>query len=181
MARCRQGLDLAQGTVLSLIFRVPGLPYRKPPVSVAGWCSMRINLEWLGGVGFSASTRHFKGITIDEPPEFHGGDRGPSSVEYIGIAIGGCLGTSFAYCLQKMEVAARKIDISIDVEMHHAGNEEKNPLRITGIDAAINVELEDPADAEILDLCIESFKRYCVVTQSVMSGVPVNVSVSKSH
>nr|MDO8117743.1 OsmC family protein [Candidatus Sigynarchaeota archaeon] len=141
---------------------------------------MRIALQWLGGVGFKASTRQFKDIIIDEPPDFHGNDRGPSSVEYIGVAIGGCLGTSFAYCLQKMEVVARRIDLSLDVEMHYAGDEEKNPLRITNIDATITVELENPDDTEILDLCIESFKRYCVVTQSVMGGIPVNVHVSKS-
>jgi len=141
---------------------------------------MKIELDWTGNIGFTAKTRQFEGLAIDEPEEFHGDDRGPSSVEYLGIAIGGCLGTSFSYCLQKMEVPIRAMNISIDVDLHHVDVDETSVLRVTGIAAEIDVTLENDDDSELLDLCTESFKKYCVVTQSVIAGIPVDVQIKKS-
>jgi uncharacterized OsmC-like protein len=141
---------------------------------------MKIELDWTGNIGFTAKTRQFTGLAIDEPEEFHGDDRGPSSVEYLGIAIGGCLGTSFSYCLKKMEVPIKTMRISIDVNLHHVDMDGVNPLRVTGIAAEINVVLENDEDSELLDLCIESYKKYCVVTQSVIAGIPVDVQITKA-
>lgn len=141
---------------------------------------MRIELDWTGNIGFTAKTRQFDGLAIDEPEEFHGDDRGPSSVEYLGVAIGGCLGTSFSYCLKRMEVPIKTMSIAIDVDLHHEEIDDGNFLRITGITAEMNVTLKNDEDSELLDLCIESYKKYCVVTQSVIAGIPVDVQIKKS-
>ncbi|MFX0102937.1 MAG: OsmC family protein [Candidatus Hodarchaeota archaeon] len=140
---------------------------------------MKIEVKWDGNVRFKAKTRQFSNIIIDEPAEFHGDDKGPSSIEYLGVAIGGCLGTSFSFCLQKMEVPIKDMDLVLDVKMTHVEEGDKNPLRIVNIDADINVTLENEEDEDILELCIEAFKKYCVVTQSVMGGIPVNINVKK--
>ena len=140
---------------------------------------MKIKLDWEGNIGFSASTRGFSNIMVDEPPKFHGDDRGPSSIEYLGIGIGGCLGTSFSYCLQRMEIPTKHITIELDVDMHHVDEEGINPLRITKIDADIQVTLENEEDEDDLGLCIDSFKKYCVVTKSIMNGIPVDITVKK--
>lgn len=140
---------------------------------------MKIEVEWDGNIRFKAKTRQFSNYIMDEPPQFHGDDKGPSSIEYLGFAIGGCLGTSFTFCLQKMEVPIEDLKLVLDIKMTHVEEKEANPLRIVNIDVDINVTLEDEEDEDILELCIESFKRYCVVTQSVMGGIPVNVNVKK--
>ncbi|MHA1372577.1 MAG: OsmC family protein [Promethearchaeota archaeon] len=142
---------------------------------------MKIHLKWIGNIGFNASTRQFNEILIDEPAEFHGDDRGPSSVEYLGISIGGCIGTSFAYCLKRMELNVDEFDVDVDVKMTHVESEEGNPLRIVKINVNINVKLLDGDDDEdLLNLCIKSVKKYCVVTQSIMRGIPVEISVNKA-
>ena len=138
----------------------------------------RVELDWTDNIGFTATARQFSGLKIDEPVEFHGKDKGPSPVEYFAIGIGGCLGTSFAYCLKKMDVPFKGMKIAIDVDMHHADESGGGVLRITGVTAEINVTLEENGDEEVLDLCIDSFKKYCVVTQSVMAGVPVIVKIT---
>jgi uncharacterized OsmC-like protein len=141
---------------------------------------MKIEVMWDGNVRFKAKARHFTEIVMDEPPEFHGDDKGPSSIEYLGVAIGGCLGTSFSFCLQKMEVPINDMCLVLDIKMTHVDQGESNPLRIVNIDADISVTLKNEDDEDILELCIESFKKYCVVTQSIMSGIPVHVNVKKT-
>ena len=141
---------------------------------------MKIELDWTGNIGFTATARQFTGMTIDEPEEFHGDDKGPSAVEYFGIGIGGCLGTSFAFCLKKMEVPVKTMPLTIDVGVHHSSEDEGGHLRVTDVAAEIEVALENEDDAELFDLCIESYKKYCVVTQSVIAGVPVDVQIKKA-
>ncbi|MHA1681272.1 MAG: OsmC family protein [Promethearchaeota archaeon] len=143
---------------------------------------MKIELEWTGNVGFKARTRQFNNIIIDEPKEFHGTDTGPSAVEYLGIGVGGCLGSSFTYCMQRMEVSVSSINIIMDVKLSHVNLEDgSTPLRIVNINAEILVKLQDPDDEDVLDLCIESFKKYCTVTSSVMAGIPVGVDVKMAR
>ncbi len=142
---------------------------------------MLIELDWKKGVAFTAKARQFT-LQLDEPEAFHGADTGPSSAEYLGTAIGGCLGTSFAYCAQHVDLAIEALKVTVDVELHHEGGDAsggKGPLRIAGIKADMAVTLKDGEDADVLDLCIESFKKYCVVTQSVMRGIPVDVKITK--
>jgi uncharacterized OsmC-like protein len=122
-------------------------------------------------------------LKLDEPESFHGADTGPSSAEYLGTSIGGCLGTSFAYCAQHVDLAIKAIKVTVDVELHHEEGETsggKGPLRIAGIKADMAVTLQNDDDADVLELCIESFKKYCVVTQSVMRGIPVDVKITKN-
>jgi uncharacterized OsmC-like protein len=139
---------------------------------------MNVELDWTGGISFTAKARQFT-LKLDEPADFNGTDMGPSPAEYFATSIGGCLGTSFAYCLKNMEVPAKAIKISVNLDMHHSGENRNSPLRITGVSAAIDVTLVNPDDEEILDLCIESFNKYCVVSQSIMAGVPIDVKISK--
>ncbi len=142
---------------------------------------MLIELDWKNGVAFTAKARQFT-LQLDEPESFHGNDSGPSSAEYFGVSIGGCLGTSFAYCAKHVDLPLKAIKVTMDVEVHHdegEGSGGRGPLRITGVKADIAVTLQNDDDADVLDLCIESFKKYCVVTQSVMKGIPVDVKVTK--
>jgi uncharacterized OsmC-like protein len=143
--------------------------------------SMRIELDWTKGVAFTAKARQFT-LQLDEPEAFHGTDTGPSAAEYLGTSIGGCLGTSFAYCARQVDLQIQAIKIAVDVDLHHEGGdggEGKGPLRITGAKADMIVTLKDDSDADVLDMCIESFRKYCVVTQSVINGIPVDVKISK--
>lgn len=137
--------------------------------------TVQVNLDWNGNVGFVARARSFAGIQVDEPAAFHGDDRGPSAVEYLAIGTGGCLGTSLAYCLQRVDVRPAAITVSVDVDMHHPA--EGQPLAITAMHARIAVTLEDGEDADVVDLCIDSFRKYCSVSNSVIAGIPVDVDV----
>ena len=139
---------------------------------------MRVELDWTKGVAFTAKARQFT-LQLDEPESFHGTDTGPSAAEYLATSIGGCLGTSFAFCVKHVNLPIEAIKVTVDVELHHGGESGTDPLRITSMVAEIAVTLKDDSDADVFDLCIESFRKYCAVTQSVMNGIPVDVKITK--
>ncbi|NMC07262.1 MAG: OsmC family protein [Candidatus Lokiarchaeota archaeon] len=140
---------------------------------------MRVEVDWTGGIAFTATARQFS-LQIDEPETFHGADTGPSAAEYLAIGVGGCLGTSFAHCARQVDLPIASIKVIVDVDMHHGGEDRTRPLRITGMATELVVTLKDESDMDVFDLCVESFKKYCVVTQSVISGIPVDVKVTRA-
>ena len=60
-------------------------------------------------------------------------------------------------------------------ETHMAGN-EKGRLRIGGVAVRIALDLA-PEDEPWKGRCLELFEDFCVVTQSVRGGIPVDVFV----
>ena len=55
---------------------------------------------------------------------------------------------------------------------------DRGRLRIGRIDVEIEADPADP-DARGLDRCTRIFRDYCVVTESVQAGIPVDVSVRR--
>jgi len=106
---------------------------------------MKVSLNYTENLHFKASVRQFNDFNIDEPTSFHGTDLGPSSVEYLLIGIGGCLGTTFMYCLQKRNVKMKSVEIEIDGKLSHVG--PKLLLRLTKVDVEIKFIPEENASS----------------------------------
>ena len=109
---------------------------------------------------------------MDEPPPL-GEATGPNAVRMLAAAIGHCLSASAIYCLTKARVPVSGMSTRVRVAL------VRNPqgrLRV----GQVRVELQPrvPAGAlDRLDRCLRLFEDYCVVTQSVRSGVEVSVEV----
>jgi len=138
---------------------------------------MKVSLNYTENLHFKASVRQFNDFNIDEPTSFHGTDLGPSSVEYLLIGIGGCLGTTFMYCLQKRNVKMKSVEIEIDGKLSHVG--PKLLLRLTKVDVEIKFIPEENASSEEIFECIKNFREYCIVSNSIADGLPINVNCNK--
>jgi len=138
---------------------------------------MKVSLNYTENLHFKASVRQFNDFNIDEPTSFHGTDLGPSSVEYLLIGIGGCLGTTFMYCLQKRNVKMKSVEIEIDGKLSHVG--PKLLLRLTKVDVEIKFIPEENASSEEISECIKNFREYCIVSNSIADGLPINVNCNK--
>ncbi|NJD34390.1 MAG: OsmC family protein [Betaproteobacteria bacterium] len=111
-------------------------------------------------------------LLADEPPPL-GHDAGPNPSRLLAASIGNCLSASLLFALRKFKNNPGPITTVVTAHMER--NEAKR-LRVGRVDVVI--QFDSPADAmEHLDRVLDQFEDFCVVTQSVRSGFPVNVSV----
>lgn len=120
--------------------------------------------------------REFRNIHIDEPESFHGANFGPSSLEYLLIGIGGCYGATFCFCLQKHQIELEDLEINVDGTLSHNAEER---LRLVNVDVDIQYLFKDGYDLNKLKLCLKSFQKHCVVSNSLMEGIKFHVETSE--
>jgi uncharacterized OsmC-like protein len=111
-------------------------------------------------------------LVIDEPAPL-GEGTGPNPSRLLAAAVAGCLSASLLFCAEKARVDTRALRTSVRTEMVR---NDRGRLRIGKIDVEIEVDPADP-QAKGIDRCVKIFKDYCVVTESVRDGIPVDVSV----
>ncbi len=109
-------------------------------------------------------------LTMDEPPPVGSGS-GPNPAMLISAAVGGCLTESLLFCLRKSHADVKGMKTKIITTLKR---NERGRLRI----GAITIELKPQVD-DITKLarCREIFEDYCVVTESVKNGIPVEIRI----
>lgn len=111
-------------------------------------------------------------LRLDEPQPLGQGE-GPNASRVLASAVGTCLAASALYCLERAHVPVDDVRATVDGEL---ARNERGRLRITRL--AVRLELEvAPEDAERIDRCLDLFEDFCVVTESVRSGIAVDVAV----
>ncbi|MHA2289486.1 MAG: OsmC family protein [Promethearchaeota archaeon] len=138
---------------------------------------MKVLLDYKKDLHFKASARNFKDFNVDEPASFHGTNLGPSAVEYLLIGIGGCLGTTFIYCLQKRNIELESFEVEVDGKLTHTG--PKLLLRLVNIAVDLKYKPKETTPAVGIDECIKEFKDFCIVTNSIAKGIPIDVKCLK--
>ena len=78
-----------------------------------------------------------------------------------------------ALCLRKARLDV--LDLTADVVTHVARN-ENGRFRVSSIDVELKPQLTE-ADAARFKRCEALFEDYCIVTESVRHGIPVNVTI----
>lgn len=109
-------------------------------------------------------------LLVDEPPPL-GHDAGPNPARMLAAAVGNCLAASLVFCLQKAGSPAD--DMKAEVRVSLVRNERKR-IRIGSIDVVLRPRVAQP---DTLERCKGTFEDFCIVTQSVRDGLPVNVTV----
>ena len=111
-------------------------------------------------------------LVMDEPKPL-GAESGPNASKIIAAAMGNCLSASLLFCLQKS-----RVDVSgmrARVEGVTARN-EGGRWRIREMNVEISPGVSE-GDRGKLERCVELFEEFCVVSQSVREGIPINVVV----
>jgi uncharacterized OsmC-like protein len=114
----------------------------------------------------------FQELILDEPSPL-GRDTAPNASRLLAAAVGNCLSTSLAFCVQKSRVKLLALNTRVDVKYARS---EKGRLRIGKIEVEIEPKFVQ-ADLEKAKRCLELFEDYCTVTQSVRAGIPISVSI----
>ena len=102
-----------------------------------------------------------------------GGDSGPNPSRLLVAAVANCLGASLLFSLRKYKNTPGAIVTRAKARLER--NDQKR-LRIAHIDVAIELP-EAAADYAQIERLLQQFENFCVVTESVRNGVPVDVTV----
>ena len=138
---------------------------------------MKVALTYNRDLLFKASVRNFKDFNVDEPESFHGTNLGPSAVEYLLVGIGGCLGTTFIYCLQKRNIELNECNMLVDGKLSHAG--PKKRLKLVNVDVEMKFSAKGTTSKERINECIKDFRENCIVTNSIADGLPIKVNCTQ--
>jgi organic hydroperoxide reductase OsmC/OhrA len=111
-------------------------------------------------------------LHTDEPPP-QGESRGPNPSRLLVAAVANCLSASLLFSLRKFKNHPGTLVTRATARLER---NEHNRLRVTHIGVAI--ELPEPvADYAFAERLLQQFEDFCVVTESVRQGVPVDVTV----
>lgn len=99
---------------------------------------------------------------------------GPSPARFLALAVLGCMGASFAFCLKKKNFTLDELDGKAEVIIKR---NEHGFWRIKKINLNINPKIDDPQMRKRADQCRKFFEQYCIITQSVREGIEVNLNL----
>ena len=137
----------------------------------------RVELQFVRGYEFVATFKDGEpvpALVFDEPPPL-GEGAGPNAAAVLAAAVGNCLAASFAFCLRKVRLELQ--DLTANVVAHVERNEQGR-FRIKDIDVELIPEMTT-RDRDRIDRCERLFEDFCMVTESVRRGIPVNVTINE--
>ena len=109
---------------------------------------------------------------MDEPAPLGEGD-GPSAGMVLASAVTNCLAASLCFCLGKRgaEVNGLEAEATATIDRNDQGR-----LRIQKVRVTLRPDVAE-GGAEALEKCKRVFEEFCIVTQSVKDGIPVETVV----
>jgi organic hydroperoxide reductase OsmC/OhrA len=132
-------------------------------------------MEWVEHMGFTVKWDFYESpdLFLDEPPSMGGSGKGPNAARMIVAGVANCLSASLTFCLGKSRanVEAMRIRCHGTLERNERGR-----LRLTAIRIEPLVTLPDE-DVAKLERCRGMFEDFCIVTEAVRQGIPVDVQI----
>ena len=149
-------------------------PPRPPHVapSAEGGFSVVLTLDGKYRFDVDPMREEIPGFSIDEAPPL-GDGAGPSPTRVLAAALASCLGSSLLFCLRKARVDVRglRVEATGTYVRNDAGR-----LRIGSLSVRLHPTLGD-TDPARMGRCLEIFEDYCIISQSLRAGVPVDVKL----
>ncbi len=124
-------------------------------------------------------------LYIDEEHDDEEEMIGPNPSRMLGLAILGCLSASFEFCLKKREFKVKDLEAKAEIKFFR---NEKGFWRVKQIDVILGVKTENPNDInekkrieqclKVMQVDTRYFEQFCTVTESVRSGIKVDVKIN---
>jgi uncharacterized OsmC-like protein len=113
-------------------------------------------------------------LVMDEPEPL-GAESGPNASKVLAATVGNCLSASLLFCLQKSRVDVSGMRATVDGVM---ARNEGGRWRIREMNVVISPDVSEE-DRRKLERCVELFEDFCIVSESVRQGIPINVKVQR--
>jgi organic hydroperoxide reductase OsmC/OhrA len=112
-------------------------------------------------------------LLLDEPEPL-GARKGPNAARLVAAAVANCLSASLVFCLRtKFRQNPGPVRAMATGRLER---NERGRYRIAAIDVVLSLA-EKFGELPHQERCLEQFEDFCIVTQSIRAGIPVNVSV----
>lgn len=133
-----------------------------------------VSLELLENYLFQIDFGEFGNLMTDEPEPLGSGE-GPNPARLLAAAVANCLAASLIFAVRKFREDPGKVTASVTGALTRV----EGRLRIGSM--KVQIRLGNPAEAiPHLQRVLAQFEDFCVVTQSVRSGIAVEVEVVDS-
>jgi len=135
---------------------------------------IHIDLELLEGYQLKArfDVEGMPDLVVDETTPL-GENRGPNPARLLAASAAACLSASLLFCLRKARTEVKGMSTKVETTLTR---NNQGRLRIGGIRVKIFPQV-DASMQERVERCKELFEDFCVVTQSIRQGIPVEVEV----
>jgi organic hydroperoxide reductase OsmC/OhrA len=111
-------------------------------------------------------------LMMDEPTPL-GDQAGPNASRLVAAAAGNCLSASLLFCLQKAKIEPAAVHTQV---IGTVGRNDKGRLRLRRLEVKIELDGVE-GDPSRLRRCLTLFEDFCVVTEALRTGFPVEVAV----
>lgn len=132
--------------------------------------SFSVNLTLLEGYVFKVDFGDMGDILTDEAPPLGNGE-GPNPSRLVAAAVGNCLCASLLFALRKAKEQPGGVSAVVTGDLER----QDGRWRIGRLD--VKLQVENAQTLQQLPAVLEKFEEYCIVTQSIRQGIPVNVEV----
>jgi uncharacterized OsmC-like protein len=137
--------------------------------------SFTISIKKTGPMQFTTTfDKGYPELVFDEDIEAGGEDKYPNPSRVLTASVATCLSASLMMCLNKARIPASVMETKAK---YVTKRNEEGYLRISHIDVTIIPRWDLDVTPKKAKQCSKIFKKYCVATNAVTSGVPVNVEV----
>lgn len=133
--------------------------------------TFEVNLELLGNYKFKVDFGSFGEMMTDEPEPLGSGE-GPNPSRLLAAATANCLAASLMFAIRKYKGDPGKVTATVKGHLERV----EGRWRVTSMDVELRLG-NSAVNIEKLDRVLAQFEDFCVVTQSVRSGIEVNVRV----
>ena len=114
-------------------------------------------------------------ITVDQPAAAGGGDAGPSPLEYLFVALAGCIGSIGRIIAMQKQLALNGMTISVEGELDTDGLLGKDaPIGFSEIRVSVNVDADMTAEEKAA--FVHEVDERCPVSWNLLNASNVKVS-----
>lgn len=140
-----------------------------------------VKVEASMGEGFTISAKlGSHEVFIDQPKEMGGQDKGPTPLQYLEFALGGCLMSIARIVAMQKKIAIRGMKVSVEGELNMAtlmGQPGGNRAGFEGFKVVVDIDADMTAAEK--EAFIHEVDARCPVSDNLLAATPVKLELKK--
>lgn len=134
------------------------------------------DIKWSGEGVLSIADVNGKEVLIDEPKNLGGTDKAPNPVEYILVALGGCINVLVTSFADKFDVDVQGLNVHVEGDLDPDGFLGKNPdVRVGYEEIRYTVHLDSPSPAKNIEELLAHVDKVCPVRDTLLGTKVTNL------